>query len=126
MPLRPKAFQALAYLLIHRDRVVSKRELCDQIWLGRLISDATVESTLAAVRRAIGDEGRAQHSIQTRHGLGYRFIAPVQESSDSPPNVAAVALLLPGAASGMPTALGLCLGGEASRDGGPPARWNAR
>ena len=77
MPLRPKVFQVLFYLLTHRERVVDKQELCEQVWPAQCISDATLESTLRAVRRAIGDSGKAQRIIQTLHGHGYRFIAPV-------------------------------------------------
>jgi DNA-binding winged helix-turn-helix (wHTH) protein len=51
--LRPKVFQVLVYLLTHRERVVTKQEMSEQVWHGRFISDATLESTIAAVRRAL-------------------------------------------------------------------------
>lgn len=75
--LRPKAFQVLTYLLAHRDRVVPKEELCAQIWSAQFIGDAVVDSTIKAVRQAIGDNGRTQRLIQTVHKYGYRFISPV-------------------------------------------------
>src|SRR5262245_49564301 len=77
VPLRPKVFQMLQHLLTHRERVVDKQELCEQVWPEQFISDATLESTLRAVRRAVGDTGKAQRIIQTRYGHGYRFVAPV-------------------------------------------------
>ena len=70
-------FQVLHYLLTHRDRVVSKQELCEQVWAGQFISDAAVEAVVKAVRQAVGDSGRRQWCIQTRRGHGYRFVAPV-------------------------------------------------
>ena len=85
--LRPKVFQLLAYLLVHRERVVTKQELGEQGWRGRFISDATLESTLAAVRQALGDRGRTHRYIHTLHGYGYRFVAPVEECTDRPPRV---------------------------------------
>ncbi len=85
IPVRRKAFQALTYLLLHRERVVSKQELCEQIWPAQFISDATLESTIKAVRQAIGDSGRQQRLIQTVYGHGYRFISPVQEQADPAP-----------------------------------------
>jgi DNA-binding winged helix-turn-helix (wHTH) protein len=91
IPVRRKAFQALTYLLLHRERVVSKQELCAQIWREQFISDATLESTIKAVRQAIGDSGREQQLIQTVYGHGYRFIAVVQEHADPPPPPADVA-----------------------------------
>jgi DNA-binding winged helix-turn-helix (wHTH) protein/predicted ATPase len=77
--LEPQVFNVLAYLLQHRDRVVPKEELLAQLWPGRFVSEATLTSRLMAARRAIGDRGREQRLIQTVHGRGYRFIAPVEE-----------------------------------------------
>ena len=75
--VRAKVFQVLVYLLTHRDRVVPKQELCEQLWPTQFISDATLDSCIAEARRAVGDSGRAQRVIHTRHGYGYRFVAPV-------------------------------------------------
>ena len=75
--LRPKVFQVLTYLLAHRDRVIPKEELCAQIWPAQFIGDAVIDSTIRAVRRAIGGSGRTQRLIKTFHRYGYRFIAPV-------------------------------------------------
>jgi DNA-binding winged helix-turn-helix (wHTH) protein len=77
--LEPQVFNVLAYLIQHRDRVVTKEELFAQLWPGRFISEATLTSRLTAARRAIGDRGREQRLIQTVHGRGYRFIAAVEE-----------------------------------------------
>jgi DNA-binding winged helix-turn-helix (wHTH) protein len=82
--LRRKVFQVLTHLLTHHDRVVSKEELCEQVWPQQFISDATLESTIKAVRQAIGDSGRGQHFIQTVYGYGYRLIAAVEERPDAP------------------------------------------
>ena len=79
--LRPKVFHVLAYLLAHRDRMVPKQELCASIWPHQHISDATFDSCMTEVRHAVGDSGRMQRVIQTRHGYGYRFIAPVEVDS---------------------------------------------
>ena len=75
--LRPKAFTVLVYLVEHHDRVVTKDELCAQVWPNQFISEATLGSTVRAVRQAIGDTGEAQHLIQTVHGYGYRCMVPV-------------------------------------------------
>ena len=76
--LPPKVFEVLCYLIEHRDRVVSKQELCDQVWEGLAISDATLESCLHAVRLTVGDSGQAQRIIQTQRGYGYRFVAGLE------------------------------------------------
>jgi class 3 adenylate cyclase/tetratricopeptide (TPR) repeat protein len=75
-------FQVLTYLLTHRDRVIPKQELCEQVWSALAVSDSTIENCLKALRQAIGDNGQAQRLIETRYGQGYRFIAAVTMSSD--------------------------------------------
>jgi DNA-binding winged helix-turn-helix (wHTH) protein len=77
--LEPQVFDVLAYLIQHRHRVVTKDELVEHVWAGRLVSEATVTSWMMAARRAVGDRGREQRVIQTLHGRGYRFIAAVEE-----------------------------------------------
>jgi class 3 adenylate cyclase/DNA-binding winged helix-turn-helix (wHTH) protein/tetratricopeptide (TPR) repeat protein len=76
--LRPKVFHLLAYLLAHRDRVIPRQELCEHLWPHQFVSDATLDACLAQVRQAVGDRGRAQRVIQTRHGYGYRVVASVE------------------------------------------------
>ena len=82
-PLRPKPFQVLRYLLEHRERVVPKQELAEQLWPDQYISDTVIENTILAARRAVGDSGRAQRIIQTLHGHGYRFVVPVTTAGDT-------------------------------------------
>ena len=77
--LRPKVFRVCLYLLEHRDRVVSREELCAQMWPGRFVSQATLEGVIRSVREALGDSGRTQGIIQTLRGYGYRFVAGVEE-----------------------------------------------
>jgi DNA-binding winged helix-turn-helix (wHTH) protein len=78
VPLEPQAFDVLVYLVSHRDRVVPKEELMDAIWGGRFVTEAAVTSRIKQVRRAVGDDGQAQRVIQTVHGRGYRFVAPLR------------------------------------------------
>jgi TolB-like protein/DNA-binding winged helix-turn-helix (wHTH) protein len=79
--LRPKVFRTCLYLLEHRERVVSRQELCAQIWGGRFVSQATLEGVIRSVREALGDSGRTQRFIQTSRGYGYRFVAAVEEGT---------------------------------------------
>ncbi|MFI7063356.1 alpha/beta fold hydrolase [Kribbella sp. NPDC050124] len=80
VPLEPQAFDVLAYLVSHRDRVVAKEELMDGVWGGRFVSETAVTSRIKQVRRALGDDGHSQRMIRTLHGRGYRFVAPVDAS----------------------------------------------
>jgi DNA-binding winged helix-turn-helix (wHTH) protein/REP element-mobilizing transposase RayT len=89
--LRPKAWHVLLYLLEHRTRVVSKQELAEQVWPEQFISDGVIENSILAARRAVGDSGRTQRIIQTLHGHGYRFIAPVTVVQDAAESASAPA-----------------------------------
>jgi DNA-binding winged helix-turn-helix (wHTH) protein len=77
VPLRPKECDVLAYLLAHRDRVVSKDELLEQVWPGQFVGDATLHVRLLAIRKTIGDDGTTARLLRTVRGRGYRFVAPV-------------------------------------------------
>ena len=57
VPLEPQVFDVLACLLRHRDRIVSKDELFESVWQGRIVSDAALNSRISAARRAIGGRG---------------------------------------------------------------------
>jgi DNA-binding winged helix-turn-helix (wHTH) protein len=83
--LEPQVFEVLAYLVRHRDRVVPRTELLDQIWGSRFVTDSALASRVKAARRAVGDSGRTQGVIRTVHGRGYQFLAPVQEPAPAPP-----------------------------------------
>ena len=78
--LEPQVFSVLVYLVEHRDRVVSKDELLEQVWETRYVSDAALASRIMAARRAIGDDGRAQRLIRTAQRRGYRFVGDVREA----------------------------------------------
>ena len=67
VPLRPKAFHLLVYLIEPRDRVVSKQELCDHIWKERFVSDATVENSVKLVRQAVVTMGA--HSALSKRSI---------------------------------------------------------
>src|SRR5262245_13531507 len=79
VPVRPKVFQVLAYLLAHRNRVVSKQELLEQLWPQQFIEEATLNSCIMAVRKTLGDSGQTPRLVHTVRGRGYRFVALVEE-----------------------------------------------
>jgi class 3 adenylate cyclase/tetratricopeptide (TPR) repeat protein len=88
IPLRPKLFQLLAYLITHREHVVLKDELVAHLWPNQFIGDTALKSCIRAVRKALGDAGRSQWLIQTLHGHGYRFVAEVTTEDQLPPATA--------------------------------------
>src|SRR5262249_53720319 len=77
--IEPQVFDLLVYLLQNRERVVTKDALLASVWGGRIVSDATLDSRIAAARRALGDSGAAQTLIRTFTRKGVRFVGPVRE-----------------------------------------------
>jgi TolB-like protein/Flp pilus assembly protein TadD len=83
LPVAPQVFDLLAYLIRHRERVVSKDELISAIWNGRAVSDAALTTRLNVARCAIGDSGEQQHLIKTLPRKGFRFVGYVQEAGNA-------------------------------------------
>lgn len=84
--IEPQIFDVVALLILHRDRVVPKKELLDEVWGDRFVSESALTSRIKAVRQALGDDGSSQRFVQTIRGRIYRFIASVTELSDQAEN----------------------------------------
>src|SRR5688572_9927521 len=76
----PKVFDLLVYLVKNRDRVVSKDDLLDTVWAGRIVSESTLTSHINAVRKAIGDTGEDQRLLRTIARKGFRFVGDVKDT----------------------------------------------
>jgi TolB-like protein len=76
-PVEPQVFALLALLVENRERLVSKDEIVEKVWDGRIVSDAAVASRVKSVRKALGDDGKTQRFVKTVHGQGFRFVAAV-------------------------------------------------
>lgn len=75
--LAPKVFRCLVYLVEHRDRAVSHKELFDAIWGTEHLSAGVIPQTMLQLRQALGDAGEGRQYIETLRGYGYRWTAPV-------------------------------------------------
>jgi adenylate cyclase len=80
--ITPQVFDLLEYLIRNRERVVSKDELINAVWNGRIVSDAALATRLNAVRAAIGDTGEEQRLIKTLPRKGFRFVGQVRETRE--------------------------------------------
>ncbi|HKP27480.1 MAG TPA: winged helix-turn-helix domain-containing protein, partial [Dongiaceae bacterium] len=79
--VEPQVLELISHLARNPGRLITKDELIDSIWKGRIVSDAAVASRIKSARRAIGDDGEQQKWIKTVHGRGVRFIADVAEDT---------------------------------------------
>ena len=73
--VEPKAFAVLLEFLSHPGQLLSRNQLLDAVWGHAFVTPATLNRLVAQLRRALADDAEHPHYIQTVHGLGYRFIA---------------------------------------------------
>jgi DNA-binding winged helix-turn-helix (wHTH) protein/tetratricopeptide (TPR) repeat protein len=108
--MEPQAFDLLLHLIRRREHVVSRDELIEQIWAGRIVSESALSTRINAVRTAIGDNGTEQRLIKTLPRKGVRFVGVVREECEpaapadaNQPEPIAVELLPVAAAGGIDT-----------------------
>ena len=65
VPVSPKAFDLLVYVIRNRERVVSRDDLISSIWDGRIVSESALTTCINAARHAIADSGEEQRLIKT-------------------------------------------------------------
>jgi DNA-binding winged helix-turn-helix (wHTH) protein len=87
--IEPQVLELLLHFVQNPDRVITRDELLEAVWDGRVVSESAIANRVNAARRAIGDTGYDQRLIRTVPRKGYRFIAAVEELGvhASPPTV---------------------------------------
>jgi DNA-binding winged helix-turn-helix (wHTH) protein/tetratricopeptide (TPR) repeat protein len=78
LPLTPKAYAVLNYLVERPGRLVTRRELIEAVWPDVVVQPEVLKSQILEVRRVLGDDAKHPQFIETLHRRGYRFIAPVR------------------------------------------------
>ena len=79
MPLEPKVFALLSFLIANHGRLVSRQELLDSIWPEAHVTDASLSQAVAALREALDDDPHEPSYIATVPRRGYKFVAEVAE-----------------------------------------------
>jgi hypothetical protein len=90
--LEPKGFELLQLLVSRRPAAVSKQEIRDRVWPQTFVSESTLSSLVAQVRKALDDSGKAV-PIRTVHGFGYAFEAEAATEPEAAPRRRATARL---------------------------------
>src|SRR3954471_19247512 len=100
----PQVFDLLLHLVRNREHVVSKDELLDGVWDGRIVSESTLTSHINAARKALADNGQEQRLIRTVARKGFRFVGDVGQiekpdssfpATTAPPSLSTPADALP-------------------------------
>jgi predicted ATPase len=81
IPLRPKPFSVLKYLIEHSRILVTKQQLLNDVWPGTYVSESVLKDCIRQLRQALNDDARSPQFIETSHRRGYRFIASVVEDN---------------------------------------------
>ena len=78
IPVEPKVFRVLLFLLRNPGRLVKKDEIVNAVWEGYSVSDNSLTRSVATLRRLLGDDAREPRYIATVQTVGYRFLCPVE------------------------------------------------
>lgn len=81
--VEPQVFNLIVFLIQNKDRIVSRNELLNQVWQGRVVSDTSINNNIKSARKVLGDDGTKQHTIKTIHSRGYQFVAAVKTGDAS-------------------------------------------
>jgi len=77
VPLRPKLFAVLRYLVEHAGRLVTQEELRTAVWPATVVSESVLRGAVRELRDVLGDEATAARFVETVPHRGYRFVAPL-------------------------------------------------
>jgi DNA-binding winged helix-turn-helix (wHTH) protein/tetratricopeptide (TPR) repeat protein len=84
VPLSPKVFETLIFLIENRGSVVKKDEIMSRVWPDTFVEESNLAQNIFLLRKALGEEKTEHRYIITIPGVGYRFVAHVVESFTQP------------------------------------------
>ncbi len=85
VPVAPKGFDVLAYLVEHAGRVVTQEEILEALWSETYVNPEVFRKYIQEIRKALGDRPDKPEFIETLPKRGYRFVAPVIDESEVEP-----------------------------------------
>ncbi len=83
VPITPKVFETLQLLLENAGRLLEKDELMKRLWQDRFVEEVNLSFNIKMLRKALGDDANNPRFIETVRGRGFRFIAKVEEVSET-------------------------------------------
>src|SRR5437868_4521567 len=83
IPLAPKLFETLLYLVRHNGKVIEKDELMREIWTDSIVEENNLNQNISILRRVFGEKPGEHRFIVTVAGHGYRFVPDVKVVGDS-------------------------------------------
>jgi DNA-binding winged helix-turn-helix (wHTH) protein len=84
MPLTPRAFDILRYLVEHADRLVTHDELLEALWPATYVNPEGIRKYILEIRKALGDRPKQPMFIATLPKRGYQFVAKIADGNIPP------------------------------------------
>src|SRR5580693_8501889 len=81
LKIEPKPLRVLVMLVVNHGQLVTKNELMDGVWAGRVVTESVIARCINKLRTVLNDE--SQTLIATVHGYGYRFVGDVRQVPDA-------------------------------------------
>jgi TolB-like protein/Tfp pilus assembly protein PilF len=94
VPLAPKVAETLLLLVERAGELVQKEELLSKVWQDAFVEEGSLARTISVLRKTLGGGEEGEEYIATLSKRGYRFVAPVQETADSPDSAAGRKIML--------------------------------
>jgi len=86
VPLTPKAFDVLRYLVEHADRLVTQEEILEALWPETYVNPEVIKKYVLGIRKVLGDQAEKPAFVATFPRRGYQFIAAVRDESTASPS----------------------------------------
>src|SRR5215469_7286198 len=81
VPLEPRVFETLQYMVEHHDCVLDKERIMEAVWPDSIVEENNLAQAIWKLRQVFGEKPGSHSYIVTVPGRGYRFVAPVKEKS---------------------------------------------
>src|SRR4051812_4052516 len=95
VPLTPRVFETLRYLVEHSGRVLDKEMLMEAVWPDCIVEENNLAQNISTLRRVFGDSPGSQRYIATVPGRGYRFVPEVRQRENGAKSEEAIEVLVP-------------------------------
>ncbi len=81
VPLTPRVFDTLLYMVEHHDSVLDKERIMEAVWPDSIVEENNLAQAIWKLRQVFGETPGSHSYIVTVPGRGYRFVAEVTNQS---------------------------------------------
>src|SRR5437899_9413496 len=85
VPLTPRVFETLLYMIEHHESVLDKERIMEAVWPDSIVEENNLAQAISKLRQVFGETPGSHSYIVTIPGRGYRFVADVNKRAAAPP-----------------------------------------